>query len=124
MEISALMGEEFTVGLRNGVELNVLAESVSSGSGSNAKLIEHWPRFLFKGNFKPGFALDLAVKDIRLDIDLATELSVPVELLNLVLERYSEAQGRGWGTEDADAVVRLNEEATGIELRSRSAIGT
>ena len=86
-------------------------------SGSTWKLGNNYPKFLFKGNFEPGFALDLGAKDLRLGTNLAKELGIPLDLANLVDQRFVEAQSRGWGKLHADVVVKLIEERAGVELR-------
>ena len=117
MGIGLLMGEAFCMGVKAGADINAIAHAVGTSSGRNDKLTARWPQFLLTRNFKPGFALELAAKDVRLGTNLARELQVPMPLLNLVDQRYVEALRRGWGPEDADAIVRLVEEDTGIELR-------
>ena len=88
-----------------------------SSSGATWTLGNNYPKFLFKGNFEPGFALDLGAKDLRLGTSLAKELGIPLDLANLVEQRFIEAQSRGWGSKHADIVVKLIEERVGVELR-------
>lgn len=117
MACALLSGEALTVGLKAGVPLETLHRVVSSSSGSNRRMADRFPRFLFRGNFRPGFALRLALKDVSLFLDLARDLAVPTPLASLVVQEYLSAVARGWGEEDADAVVRLQEERAGIVLR-------
>jgi 2-hydroxymethylglutarate dehydrogenase len=91
---------------------------IQGSSGATWKLGENYPKYLFKGNFEPGFMLDLAAKDLRLGTMLAKELGLPLDFANLAEQRYIEAQARGWGRLHADAVVRLQEERAGVELRT------
>jgi len=48
----------------------VLVDVIGKSSGNSSRLQEKLPRFLFKGNFEPGFATALAAKDVRLATDL------------------------------------------------------
>ena len=64
-----------------------------------------------------GFATALAAKDVRLATDLGREYGIPMELSNLVDQRHVEAMFRGWGPEDSDAVSKIQEEKSGIQLR-------
>lgn len=80
-------------------------------------MADRFPRFLFQGDFRPGFALRLALKDVSLFLDLARDLGVPTPLASLVVQEHLSAVARGWGEEDADAVVRLQEERAGTPLR-------
>jgi 3-hydroxyisobutyrate dehydrogenase len=117
MGIGVLMSEALTLGVKGGVDLAVLADVIANSSGGNRRLTEKFPRFLFKGNFEPGFATALAAKDVRLATDLGREYGIPMELSNLIDQRHIEAMHRGWGPEDSDAVARIQEEKAGVQLR-------
>jgi len=117
MGIGVLMSEALTLGVKAGVDLAVLADVIANSSGGNRRLTEKFPRFLFKGNFQPGFATALAAKDVRLATDLGREYGIPMELSNLIDQRHVEAMHRGWGPEDSDAVSRIQEEKAGVQLR-------
>ena len=90
---------------------------IANSSGGNRRLVEKFPRYLFVDNFEPGFATALAAKDVRLATDLGREYGIPMELSNLVDQRHVEALFRGWGPEDSDAVAKLQEEKSGVQLR-------
>ena len=75
------------------------------------------PSGLFKGNFKPGFQLDLAAKDIGLATDMGRKLRVPMEIGNIVQQRYIDGQNRGWGRLGAGIVARIQEERSEVEVR-------
>ena len=117
MGIGVLLAESLTLGVKAGVDLAVLADVIANSSGSSRRLTEKLPRFLFKDNFEPGFATALAAKDVRLATDLGREYGIPMELSNLVDQRHVEAMLRGWGPEDSDAVCRIQEEKSGVQLR-------
>ena len=117
MGIGVLMTEALTLGVKAGVDLATLADVIANSSGGNRRLVEKFPRFLFQGNFEPGFATALAAKDVRLATDLGREYGIPMELSNLVDQRHVEAMFRGWGPEDSDAVSKIQEEKAGVQLR-------
>jgi 3-hydroxyisobutyrate dehydrogenase len=117
MGTGVLLAEALTLGVKAGVELAVLADVIANSSGSCRRLTEKHPRFLFKGNFEPGFATALAAKDVRLATDLGREYGIPMELSNLIDQRHVEAMHRGWGAEDSDAVARIQEDKAGVQLR-------
>jgi len=117
LSLNVLLGEALTLGVRAGVELGTLVDVIQNSSGGTWKLGNNYPKYLFKGNFEPGFAVDLAAKNLRLGTDLARELGLPLDFANLADQRFVEAQARGWGAKHADIVVRLQEERAGVELR-------
>ena len=117
MGTGVLLAEALTLGVKAGVDLAILADVIANSSGSSRRLTEKFPRFLFQGNFEPGFATALAAKDVRLATDLGREYEVATDLSNLVDQRHVEAMFRGWGPEDSDAVARIQEEKAGVQLR-------
>ena len=117
MGTGVLLAEALTLGVKAGVDLAILADAITNSSGSSRRLTEKFPRYLFQGNFEPGFATALAAKDVRLATDLGREYGVPMDLSNLVDQRHVEAMFRGWGPEDSDAVARIQEEKAGVQLR-------
>tara|TARA_A100001037_G_C15153803_1_gene641782 strand:+ start:2578 stop:3471 length:894 start_codon:yes stop_codon:yes gene_type:complete len=119
MGIGVLMSEALTLGVKAGMDLETLADVITNSTGGNKRLADKFPRFLFQGNFEPGFATALAAKDVRLATDLGREYGIPMELSNLVDQRHVEALFRGWGHEDSDAVAKLQEEKSGIQLRTK-----
>ena len=117
MGTGVLLAEALTLGVKAGVDLEVLADVIANSSGGCKRLTEKFPRFMFQGNFEPGFATALAAKDVRLATDLGREYGIPMDLANLIDQRHVEAMHRGWGPEDSDAVARIQEEKAGVQLR-------
>jgi 3-hydroxyisobutyrate dehydrogenase len=114
---SILVGDALILGVKAGVDLATLTEIIGKSSGATWRMNESFPRYLLKGDFEPGFALDLAVKDLGLAAALAEEEGFRSDCLELFKEKYSEAQVRGWGRLHSEAVVKLAEEKAGVELR-------
>lgn len=114
---SALLGEALAMGVKWGVKLDTLADVIGKSSGSSWRLTESFPRYILAGNFKPGFFLDLAVKDLELANSLAEQAGSKAQFLDLSLKKYHEAQDKGWGSEHSEAVAKLTEEDWGVELR-------
>jgi len=117
MGTGVLLAEALTLGVKAGVDLATLADVINNSTGGSKRLADKFPRFLFKGNFEPGFATALAAKDVRLATDLGREYGIPMDLSNLVDQRHVEAMFRGWGAEDSDAVAKIQEEKSGVQLR-------
>jgi len=118
LSLAVFMPEVLTLGVQAGVDLEVLARAIGSGSGRSWVLEGKFPTSLFRGNFEPGFSLNLAAKDVRLATDLGRELGLPMEAANLFEQLYVEALRRGLGSMDSDAVATLYEERTGTKLRT------
>jgi len=117
MGTGVLLAEALTLGVKAGVDLAILADVIANSSGSCRRITEKFPRYLFKGNFEPGFATNLAAKDVRLATDLGRELGIPMEVSNIIDQKHVEALFRGLGPQDSDAVAKLQEERAGVQLR-------
>jgi len=117
MSVRVILPEAFTLGIRAGVDAKTLFEAVSMSSG-DTRAMHTYPEGLFKGNFDPGFQVNLAAKDVGLATEMGRNLRVPLVLSNLVQQRYIEALNRGWGGLESAAVARLQEEEAGVEIRA------
>jgi 3-hydroxyisobutyrate dehydrogenase-like beta-hydroxyacid dehydrogenase len=103
--------------VKAGADPQTLFEAISKSSG-NTQAMHQFPNSLFKGNFAPGFQVDLAAKDVGLATDMGRRLRVPMELSNLVQQRYIEAQNSGLGRQTANAVVTVEEDRAGVQIRT------
>ena len=117
LSVGVVLSEAFTVGVKAGVPPETLFEAVSKSSG-NTQAMQGFPTGLFKGNFEPGFQLDLAAKDVGLATEMGRRLRVPMDLSNLVQQRYIDGQNSGWGRMAAGAVARVQEKRAGVEVRT------
>ena len=117
LSVGVILSEAFTLGVKAGVSPEVLFEAVSGSSG-NTQSMQGFPNGLFKGNFEPGFQLDLAAKDVGLATEMGRSLRVPMEISNLVQQRYIDGQNRGWGRTASGSVARIQEERAGVEVRT------
>lgn len=116
MTLGVVLSEAFSIGVKAGVDPMTLYEAISMSSGETRQM-HTFPNTLFQGNFKPGFKLDLGAKDVGLATDMGRALKVPMEISNLVQQKYVEAQNRGWGADSSISIARLQEERAGIEIR-------
>ena len=118
--VQQVVAEGLTLGMKAGVELPILLDS---GSRSIVGALEgRLAQTVFKGRFEPAvFTLDLARKDIGLATDLARQNDVPMPVANLVEQIMMQAMNRGWAEKDRTIAVLLQEESSGVEIRTSSA---
>ena len=117
MTLGVVLSEAFSLGVKAGVDPMPLYNAVSMSSGETRQM-HTFPTGLFEGNFEPGFKLDLGSKDVGLATNLGRRLRVPMEVSNLVHQKYVEAQNKGWGGQSTTAIAKLQEERAGVEIRS------
>jgi len=113
----ALAMEAMTFGAALGVDPAMLFDVVSNASGSSNQFEKRVPRVLNR-NFEPTFTVDLSRKDVRLALQTADEIDYPMGVTSLIHEYYTEASAKGYGDEDACAVVKVFEENTDARVES------
>ena len=116
LSCSVLLSEAFSLGVKAGVDPQTLFDAIKGSSG-NTQTMQGFPNGLFKGNFEPGFMVDLAAKDVGLATEMGRRLRVPMEISNIVQQRYIDSQNKGWGRMAAGSVIRVQEERAGVEIR-------
>ena len=118
--IGQVVAEVLSLGVKAGVPLETLADAISKGAHGKVTPLTRWYDVMFKGKFTGtplSFYLELMRKDIRLACEIGRDVDVPMEIANIVEQRYTEAMNRGWGRNAYEVVVRLQEERAGAELR-------
>jgi 3-hydroxyisobutyrate dehydrogenase len=113
----AVLSEGMVLGVKAGVSPETLHDVINVSSGRSYALEVKLPRIISKGEFKPGFALDLACKDLGLALDLGREIGVPLLVTGVTRQVYELARARGMGRLDHTAVITLLEEAAQVEVR-------
>ena len=97
-----------------GISTDAFYDVTTKSSGNNmilnAKMVK-----VKTGDYKPGFALDLVVKDLELARQLCQDSSIPNFTLNTALQLYRVAQAKGCGREDSSAVIRVVREIEGTQ---------
>ena len=111
-----LVSEALTLGLKAGAQTETMFEAISHSSG-NTECMQEFPASLFQGNFEPGFKLDLGAKDVGLATELGRQLRLPMELANIIEQRFTEARNRGWGELASVSVAQLQEERADVKIR-------
>jgi 3-hydroxyisobutyrate dehydrogenase len=116
--LTVVIGDALILGVRAGATVELLHAALHEGTGQTRLLDELLPASLLRGDWRPGLRLDLAAKDLRLVAELADELGVSITSLDDVREAYRRGIEKGWSALTMYAVIRLAEEANGVELRS------
>lgn len=102
------------------LDLRKALAAVEGGAAGSWMLSNRGPQMIER-DWRPGFTIDLQQKDLRLVLEAADELGVPLPGVALVFQLYRSLQQRGLGAEGNHALVKALEHLSGIELGSRSA---
>jgi 3-hydroxyisobutyrate dehydrogenase len=119
--VSQAIAEGLTLGVKAGVDVKVIWESVRRGLvGRMHQLHDQVPASVFTGAYEPsGFTLTLLRKDIGCATALGRELDVPLPVSSLVEQILIEGIVRGWGDGSGYVVTfKRQEEAAGVSLRT------
>ena len=70
-----------------------------------------------EGNFKPGFRIELHIKDLQNALDTAHEVGVPVPLSAGVMEIMQALKVDGKAGDDHGGIIQYYEKLADIEVR-------
>jgi 3-hydroxyisobutyrate dehydrogenase len=98
-----------------GLDLDATLSAVTGGAAGSWMLANRGPQMAVR-DWRPGFTIDLQQKDLRLVLEAADELGVPLPGTALVFQLYRALQAQGLGAEGNHALVKALEELAGIEV--------
>lgn len=113
----AAVGEALVLGCKAGIDPKTMYQIVSESAGNSYALQTRFPNFIAKGNFKPGFAIDLIAKDLGLVTSMAKENKTVLSLGTVAEQLYRMAQLTGCGGLDIAGIITLYEKLMGVEVR-------
>ena len=88
-----------------GLDLHKVIEAVGGGAAGSWMLANRGPQ-MADGYWGPGFTIDLQQKDLRLVMEEAGRLGVPLQGTELVQSLYSSLQAEGLGGDGNHALVK------------------
>jgi 2-hydroxy-3-oxopropionate reductase len=74
---------------------------------------------ILDGNFKPGFRIELHIKDLQNALDTAHNLGIPIPLTAGVMETLQSLKVDGMAANDHSAIVRFYEKLAKVEVRKQ-----
>ena len=105
------MCEALALGRTHGVDLDRLVAALRPGAAGSWMLDNLAPKVL-ADDTKPGFRIDLMLKDLKLANDAAFAKGVPLPGLALVTALYLEARAHGAGNDGHQALFRTYDRLT------------
>ena len=106
--------EGFTLGLKAGLDPDVMFEVLNSGT-AGSDLIKRRGKDMIAGNFNVKGSLVIGVKDVGLALETAKKLGVVLPIAGLYHQLLLSAKYRGWGEKDATVVMKIYEEMAKIK---------
>jgi 3-hydroxyisobutyrate dehydrogenase len=110
--------EAMALGIRAGVDLNVLYEVISNSAGSSWMFQNRVPHIL-AGDYTPLSAVNIFVKDLGIVLDAAKRNLFPLPLTATAHQMFIMAGAAGLGNEDDSSVVKVFQQLSGIPLPAK-----
>lgn len=98
-----------------GLDLATTINAVKDGAAGSWMLANRGPQMIVR-DFRPGFTIDLQQKDLRLALEAADQMGVPLLATSLVFQLYRTLQAQGLGGEGNHGLVRALEQLMNVEL--------
>ena len=110
------MSEALALATKAGVDPKRVYEAVRGGLAGSTVLDAKAPMVMSR-NFKPGFRIDLHIKDLKNVMDTAHEVDAPSPLSAAILEMMYALKADGHEKCDHDALALYYEKLSNIEIR-------
>jgi 4-hydroxybutyrate dehydrogenase / sulfolactaldehyde 3-reductase len=115
--IASGASEVLVAGVKAGLKLELMLDVMRTTMAWNQQMAVAMPKKAFVGDFKPGFMIKLAHKDVRLALGLARQAGVQPSIGNAAFASLDRAIAAGLGDQDTAALMRLREQEAGVEVR-------
>jgi 3-hydroxyisobutyrate dehydrogenase-like beta-hydroxyacid dehydrogenase len=117
----AVSAEAIVLGVKAGLDPDVMIEVINAGSGRNTATQDKFPKAVLPRSFDFGFTNGLMCKDIDLCMAEAAALGIEMPTATAVHQLWSRTL-RAMGPErDFTTIVEVVERNAGVEVRGRSA---
>ncbi len=102
----AVLAEGIKVGDKAGLDRKLLLELLSDTGARSFQMDVRGP-WIAADDFAPRFGLDLALKDVRLGLEMARAWALDLKAMEAALVYYQQASAAGFGKEDCNAVAKV-----------------
>ena len=109
------VAEAFTLAQKAGVDPEVVYKAIRGGLAGSTVLDAKGP-MMIAGNDKPGFKIDLHIKDLNNALDCAHTVGAPVPMTASVQEILQWLHNNDCGGNDHSAIAKYYEHLTGIHI--------
>ena len=113
--------EGLVLGLKAGLNPDVLLDVITSGAASSDLLIARGKDML-SGDFSPKGPVSLANKDLALSLETAKRLGVVLPVGALYQQLLLKAHYNGWDREDATVVMRIYDQLAGRKGKRKESV--
>ena len=108
------VAEALTLAKKAGVDPELVFQAIKGGLAGSTVMNAKAP-MMIEGNDKPGFKIDLHIKDLNNALDCAHTVGSPVPMTAAVQEILQWLHNNGCGQNDHSAIIKYYKKPTGIE---------
>ena len=112
-----ITSEAVAMGVKGGVDAKVLIDIINASSGRNSASEDKFPRAVLPGTFDFGFTTGLSYKDVRLCVDEAEAMGVPMVCGSVVRQMLAITNAKYGPSSDFTSIAKVLEEWAGVEMR-------
>lgn len=113
----AAVAEALTFAKKAGTDPELVYQAIRGGLAGSTVMDAKAPMML-AGNFKPGFRVELHIKDLTNALNAAHAISVPVPLSGQLMEIMQSVKADGCDKEDHSSIVRFYEKLSNVTVKS------
>jgi len=115
--VMVMTSEVMAMGVKAGLDPTTLLEIIQSGSGKNTAAGDKFPRCVLTGKFDFGFAIGLSYKDVRMCVDEAEGMGVPMVAGAAVRQMLAITNAKYGADSDFTNIAKVLEEWAGVQIR-------
>lgn len=115
----AITSEAMAMGVKAGLDATLMIDVINSGSGLNTATRDKFPRAVLPGTFDFGFATGLSLKDVRLCVEEAQAMGIPMVVGSAVCQLLAVTSATFGPGSDFTNIARVVEQWAGVEVRAR-----
>lgn len=112
----AASSEAMVLGVKFGLDPRVMVDVLNKSSGRNTATEQKIPRAVLPRTFDVGFKTALLNKDVRLCLEQAEQLGVPMWIGQAVRQMWAFAVSQGGGDEDISTIIKYMENWAGVTV--------
>lgn len=112
----AAVGEALVLGKKAGVDPEAIYKAIRGGLAGSTVMDAKAP-MMMDGNFKPGFRINLHIKDLTNALDTGHDVGAPLPLTAAVMEMMQWLRASGYEGEDHSSLVRYYEYLSKADVR-------
>lgn len=114
----AAMSEAMVLATKAGVDPERVFNAIKGGLAGSSVLNAKVPLAL-EGNFKPGFRIELHIKDLMNALDTAHSVGAPIPLTSQVMEMMQALKVDGKEKDDHGGLIQFYEKIAKVEVRKQ-----